>query len=144
MHKQMWEQIWDFSIETGSNRLSIISVQFSSVTPLWLTPYSPIDCSLPSLLVHPRAFSNSYLSSWGCHPPSHPLLFPPPNTVKLSQHQGLFPWVSSSHLWWPKFWSFSFSISPSNEYSELMLLICGIGEDSWESLALQGDPPSPS
>ena len=27
---------------------------------------------------------------------------------------------------------------------ELMLLNCGVGEDSWESLGLQGDPTSPS
>ena len=37
----------------------------------------------------------------------------------LSQHQGLFQWVSSS-IRWPKYWSFSFSISPSNEYSGLL------------------------
>ena len=30
------------------------------------------------------------------------------------------------------------------EYKELMLLTCGVGEDSWESLGLQGDPTSPS
>jgi len=41
---------------------------------------------------------------------------------------------------WPKYWSFSFSIIPSKE---LMLLNCGVGEDSWESLGLQGDPTSP-
>ena len=34
----------------------------------------------------------------------------------LSQHQGLFKWVSS-YIRWPKYWSFSFNISPSNEYS---------------------------
>ena len=30
------------------------------------------------------------------------------------------------------------------EHKELMLLNCGVGEDSWESLGLQGDPTSPS
>ena len=48
--------------------------------------------------------------------PSHLLLSPSPSTFNLSQHQGLFQWVSSSHQV-PKYWSFSFSISPSNEYS---------------------------
>ena len=33
----------------------------------------------------------------------------------LSQHQGLFKWVSS-YIRWPKYWSFGFNISPSNEY----------------------------
>ena len=39
----------------------------------------------------------------------------------LSQHQGLFQWVSSSHLVkrWPKYWNFSFSISPFSEYSQI-------------------------
>ena len=48
--------------------------------------------------------------------PSHPLSSPSPPTFSLPQHHSLFQWVSSSH-WWPKYWSFSFSISPSNEYS---------------------------
>ena len=51
--------------------------------------------------------------------PSHPLSSPSPPALNLSQHQGLFRWVSSSHQW-PKYWSFSFSISPSNEYSGLI------------------------
>ena len=50
--------------------------------------------------------------------PSHPLSSPPP-AFNLSQHQGLFQWASSSH-WGPKYWSFSFSISPSNEYLGLI------------------------
>ena len=45
-----------------------------------------------------------------CHP------YPP--TCNLSQHLGLFKWVSSSHQ--VKYWSFSFKISPSNEYSGLI------------------------
>ena len=49
---------------------------------------------------------------------SHPLSSPSP-ALNLSQHQGLFQWVSSSHQW-PKYWSFSFNISLSNEYSGLI------------------------
>ena len=44
-----------------------------------------------------------------------PLLLPPPY---LSQHQGLFKLVL--RIRWPKYWSFSFSISPCNEYSGLI------------------------
>ena len=47
--------------------------------------------------------------------PSHPLLSPSPPS-NLSQHQGLFSWVRSSHKV-ARGWTFSFSISPSNEYS---------------------------
>ena len=51
--------------------------------------------------------------------PSHPLLPPSPSGLNLSQHQILFQWVSSLHQV-PKYWRFSFSISPSNEYSGLI------------------------
>ena len=50
--------------------------------------------------------------------PSHPLLAPSPPTFNLSQHQGLFQSVRSC-IRWPRYWSFSFNISPSNEYSGL-------------------------
>ena len=36
------------------------------------------------------------------------------------------------------------SVYPLLSTEELMLLNCGVGEDSWESLGLQGDPASPS
>ena len=51
--------------------------------------------------------------------PSHPLLSPSPPGLNLSQHQGLFKWVSSC-IRWPKSWSFSFNISPSNEHQGLI------------------------
>ena len=48
--------------------------------------------------------------------PSHPLTPSSPPALNLSQHQGLFH-ASSVHIRWPKYWSFSFIISPSSEYS---------------------------
>ena len=51
--------------------------------------------------------------------PSQPLSSPSPPYFNLSQHHGLFQWVSSSHHV-AKFWSFSFNISSSNEYSGLI------------------------
>ena len=48
----------------------------------------------------------------------HPLLLPP-SIFNLSLHQGLFL-ESVLHIRWPKYWSFNFSISPSNEYSGLI------------------------
>ena len=51
--------------------------------------------------------------------PSHPLSSPSPPAPNPSQHQGLFQWVNSSHQV-AKYWSFSFSISPSNEHSGLI------------------------
>ena len=51
--------------------------------------------------------------------PSHPLSSPSPPALNLSQHQGLFS-ESVLHIRWPKYWSLSFSISPSNECSGLI------------------------
>ena len=51
--------------------------------------------------------------------PFHPLLSPSPPALSLSQDQDLFQRVSSLHQM-VKRWSFSFSISPSNEYSGLI------------------------
>ena len=51
--------------------------------------------------------------------PSHPLSSPSPPAFNLSQHQG-YSNESALRIKWPKYWSFSFSISPSNEYSGLI------------------------
>ena len=49
--------------------------------------------------------------------PPHPLSSPSPPAFSLSQHQGLFKLISYSHQW-PKYWTFSFNICPSNKHSE--------------------------
>ena len=51
--------------------------------------------------------------------PSHPLSSPSPPALNLSQHQDLFKWV---RIRWPKYWSFSFNISLSNEHPGLIPL----------------------
>ena len=61
--------------------------------------------------------------------PSYPLSSPSPPVFNLSQHQGLFKWVR-----WPKYWSFSFSISPFNGYSGLI----SFRKDWLDLLAVQG------
>ena len=56
--------------------------------------------------------------------PSYPLSSLSPPALNLSQHQGLLQWVFSNEsvlqIRWPEYWSFTFSISPSNEYSGLI------------------------
>ena len=82
------------------NPNKISSVQFSSVTQLSLTLCDPTDCSMPGLPVHHqlRKFTQTHVH-WvsDAIQPSHPLFSPSPPTFNLSQHQGLFQWVSSSH-----------------------------------------------
>ena len=65
--------------------------------------------------------------------PSYPLLSPSPHAPNHSNHQGLFQWVNSS-MRWPKYWSFSFNISPSNEHPELI----SFRMDWLDLLAVQG------
>ena len=59
----------------------------------------PMDCSMPGLPVHHQLpeFTRTHVH-WvsDAIQPSHPLLSPSPPTFNLSQHQGLFRWVSSS------------------------------------------------
>ena len=74
--------------------------QFSSVAQLCLTLCDPMDCSTPGLPVHHQLpeFTQSHVHWVGdAIQPSHPLSSPFPPTFNLSQHQGLFQWVSSLH-----------------------------------------------
>ena len=72
----------------------------SSVTKSCLTLCNPVDCSTPGFLVHHQLpeFTQTHVHRVGdAIQPSHPLSSPSPPTFNLSQHQGLFKWVSSSH-----------------------------------------------
>ena len=107
-----------------------------SVTQSYPTLCDPMDCSTPGFSAHHQllelTLTHVHLVSdaiW----PSHPLSSPSPPAFNLSQYQGLFQWVSFC-IRWPKYWSFSFSISPSNEYSELISL----GWTGWISWLSKG------
>ena len=63
----------------------------------------------------PGVYSNSCPSSGWCHPAISSSVVPFSPVFNVSQHQGLFKWVGSLHQV-AKVWSFSLSISPSNEY----------------------------
>ena len=76
------------------------TVQFSSVIQLCPTLCDPMDCSMPGLPVH-----HQFLEFTQTHfhwvdvaiQPTHLLPSPSPLVLNLSQHQGLFKWVSFSH-----------------------------------------------
>ena len=91
-------------------------VQFSSVAQSYPTLCDAMDCCTPGFPVHhqlPELTQTQVHRVGDSIQPSHPLLSPSPPVLNLSQHQGL-------QIRWPKYWSFSFSISPSNEYSGLI------------------------
>ena len=84
--------------------------------------WDPMDCSTPGfpVLHYLLEFAQTHVHWIGdAIQPSCPLSSPTPSVINLSQNQGLFKWVSSSHRW-SKYWSFSFSINPSNRYSGLI------------------------
>ena len=112
---------------------SVSSVQFShSVLSDSLQPHG---LQHPGLSVHHQLLE---LTQTHIHwvsdamQPSHPLLSPS-LSFNLSQHQGLFKWVSSSNQV-AKYWSFSFNISPSSEHSGLIYFRM----DWLDLLAVQG------
>ena len=77
------------------------------------TPGLPVPHHLPQFVqVHVHWISDAIQ-------PSHPLLPTSPFAFNLSRHQ-VFSSESALCIRWPKYWSFSFSISPSNKYSGLI------------------------
>ena len=112
------------------------SVQFSSVTQLCLTLWTPWivarqaslsitnSWSLPKLMSIESMMPSNHLIL--CHPLLLlPLIFP---IIRVSSNE------SALLIRWPKYWSFSFSISPSNEYSGLI----SFRMDLLDLLAVQG------
>ena len=83
-----------------------------------LQPHGLQHTRLPCPPLSPRICSNSCSFSWWCYltisSSATPLLFASifPSIIVFSNERTL-------HIRWPKYWSFSFSISPSNEYSGL-------------------------
>ena len=77
-----------------------LKLQFTSVAQSYLTLCNPMDCSMPGFPVHHQLpeFTQTRVHWVGnAIQPSHPLSSPSPPAFNLSQHQGLFRWVSSLH-----------------------------------------------
>ena len=75
-----------------------ISVQFSrSVVSDSMRPHGPQHARLPCPSPTPGVYPNSFHWLSDAIQPSHPLSSPSPPAINLSQHEGLFKWVSSSH-----------------------------------------------
>ena len=115
---------------------SLSSVQFSSVAKLYLTLCDPMDHSMLGLTSITNCQSSPKLISIEMVMPSnhlilcHPLLLPPSVFPRVR----VFSNESVLHIRWPKYWNFSFSISPSNEHSGLI----SFRMDCLDLLAVQG------
>ena len=111
------------------------SVQFSSVTQSCLTLCNPMDCCTPGLPVHHQLleFAQTHIRRVGdAIQPSHPLILF--SCLQSFPASGYFPMSQLFSIRWPKYWSFSFSISPANEYSRLI----SFRTDWFDLLAVQG------
>ena len=94
------------------------SVQFSSVTQLCPTLCDPMDCSTPLSITNSRSLLK-LMSVELVMPSNHLILCRPvlllPSIIPSIR---VFSNESALHIRWPKYWSFSFNMSPSNEYSD--------------------------
>ena len=130
-----WTIACQAPLSMGFLQARISSVQFSSVTQLCLTLCEPMDCSTPGLPVLTNSQSLLKLTSIESVMPSnhlilcHPLLLPPSifPSIKVFSNESVL------RMRWPKDWSFSFNMSPS-EYSGLI----SFRIDWLDLLAVQG------
>ena len=116
-----------FHVYKGSVKFSR-SVMSDSLRPHRLQHTRP-PCPSPT----PGVYSDSCPLTWWCHPAissCRPLLLPPSIFPSIR----VFSNESVLHIKWPKYWSFSFNISPSSEYSGLI----SFRMDWLDLLAVQG------
>ena len=114
----------------------MLVAQFSSVAQSCPTLCNPINRSTPDLPVHHQLQEFTQLTSIESVMPSnhlilcHPLLLLPPipPSIRVFSNKSTLP------MRWPKYWSFSFSISPSNEHPGLI----SFRMDWMDLLAVQG------
>ena len=101
--------------------LRFSSAQFSSVLS-HVRLCNPMNLSRPGLPVHHQLpeFTQTHVHRVSdAIQPSHPLSSPSP-AAPISPSIRVFSYESILHMRWPKYWSFSFSISPSNEHTGLI------------------------
>ena len=132
-----------FCGRSGSEERKIIRMekgnkekQYNSVAQLCPTICDPMNCSMPGLPVHnqlPESTQTHFHWVGDAIQPSHPLSSPSPPSLNLSSIR-VFLNESALHIRWPKYWSFSFSISPSNEHPWLI----SFRMDWLDLLAVQG------
>ena len=118
-----WSKCYQQNILCGLQKgIRIIHVKLlvqcccCSITKSCLILCDPMDCSMPGFPVlhyllefaQPRVHCVDYTTQ-----PSHPLSFLSPPVLHLPSIR-VFSNESALHIWWPEYWGFSFSISPSN------------------------------
>ena len=112
----------DIILKSRDIALPTPSSQFSSVTQLCPTLCKPMDRSMPGLPVHHQLLEFTKLMPIESVMPSNHLILCCPLLLLPSIFPSIMVFSNESvlHIRWPKYWSFSFSISPYNEHSGLI------------------------
>ena len=105
-------------------------LKFSSVTQSCPSICNPLDCNMPGFCVHHQLMFIQSVMPFNYLNLCRPLLLLP----SIYHSIRVFSNKSVLCIRWPKYWSFSFSISPSSEYSGLI----SFRMDWWDLLAVQG------
>ena len=120
-------QWWEYQATWPSDQFSC------SFMSDYLRPHGLQQARLPCPSPTPRAHSNSCPSCWWCYPIISSSVSPSPPAPNLSSIK-VFSNELVLHIRWPKYWSFSFNISPSNEHPGLI----SFRMDWLDLIAIQG------
>ena len=123
MEASWWERLTEGETESCSDEQGY--AHFTSVIQSCLTLCGPMDCSMPSFPVHhelPELTQTKRTSHQWCNPTISSSVVPFLRPPSIFPSIRVFSNESVLCIRWPKYWSFSFSISPSNEYSRLISL----------------------
>ena len=128
-----WERrpVQPYREQSGTSKSNYVSVTQSGPTIC-----DPMDCSTPDFSVHHQLpeLGQAHIHQVGdAIQPPNPLSSPSPPAFDFFFSIRVFSKESVPHIRWPKYWSFSFNISPSNEYSGLI----SFRIDGFDLLAVQ-------
>ena len=123
-------------IQPYFNKLHYVLAVVQLVSHVWLCELQELQhARLPCPSPSSRLCSNSGPLSWWCHPTVLSSVDPFSSCLQSFPALGSFPMIRLfAAEYWPKYWSFSFSINPSNEYSGLI----SFRIDSFDFLAVRG------
>ena len=134
--RREWHHLLVFLPGKFHRQRSLEGCSLSSVAQLCPTLCDPMDYSTPGFPVHHPSWSLLKLTSIASVMPSNHLILCHPHLLLPSIFHSIrvFWNESALRIRWPKYWSFSFSISPSNEYLRLI----SFRIDWFDLLAVQG------
>ena len=118
-------------MQVVADELPVLLSSVQLLSHVWLC--DPMDCSMPGFPAITSSWSLLKLISIESMMPSNHLIFCRPLLLLPSIFPSIRIFSNKSVLCisWPKYWSFSFSISPSNEYLGLIYLNIGFDIQTW-------------